>query len=381
MTDYSSEQIEKLRFIRSENVGPATYWSLLKRFGSASRALEAIPDIARKGGLKRVIKICAPDTAEKEIARIEKFGARLLFADDPLYPGLLGQIHSRPPILTIAGQTGLLQKRKVAIVGSRRASAAGTRLARDFAHDLGLNNIVVVSGMALGIDGAAHQGALDTGTIAVLGGGIDHIYPPDHNHLYQDIRERGLLVSEAPFGTVAQARHFPQRNRIVSGMSGAVIVVEANQKSGSLITAKYALEQDRDIYAVPGSPLDPRAKGTNALIKQGAYLLESIDDIISQHMPPPHIDDDKEGWPGKSPTTMEDVDMDIDDADLDSARDGFIALLSPTPLPVDDLIQETGLPPAIVQCLLVELELAGRLERHPGNAVSLLTDNDDNHGH
>jgi len=370
MNNYSAEQTDRLRLIRSENVGPATYWNLLKRFGSAQAALDAMPSLARNGGLRRSIKICSKEKIEQELNQLHRYGAELLFAGNPNYPNLLGTISGAPPVVTIAGHKHLLEKPAIAIVGARRASAAGRKLARDFSQSLGKHGYVVVSGLALGIDGAAHEGSLEAGTIAVIAGGIDQIYPPDHEDLYHQIKSQGLILTEMPFGTVAQARHFPRRNRLVSGLSRAVVVIEANQKSGSLITANFALEQNRDVYAVPGSPLDPRSKGTNALIKQGAILLESVDDILSNEelSISTAIEETHEEL-----TFVQEGSWMVSETDIEAARSEVLSLLSPSPIPIDVLVTETGLSPALIQSILVEIELAGRLERHLGNSVSLST--------
>jgi len=364
---YSTEQIHRLRLIRSENVGPITYWSLVKRFGNALDALDALPELARKGGLRRSIRLCPPGAAEEEIDRLHRFGGRLVFEGEAIYPAALLDLPDAPPVLSTFGDCGLFERPAIAIVGARRASAVGRRFARDLARQLGEHGFVVVSGLALGIDGAAHEGALDRGTVAVVAGGIDQIYPPEHAALFERIKDLGLLVGEMPFGTVAQAGHFPRRNRLVSGLSRAVVVVEANQRSGSLITARLAAEQNRDVFAVPGSPLDPRAKGTNGLIKQGAYVLEEVEDIL-RVAEQTRSYQETPSWTGSE----WEPDIMISESDIDRARDLVISLLGPAPVAVDALVQESGIAPAVVQSVLVELELAGRLERHPGSMVSLL---------
>ena len=285
-----AEKLDWLRLIRSENVGPITFFRLLEHFGSAAAALDALPRLAQRGGRGRAIKVCARATAEREAERAQAIGARLIGWGEPEYPPLLGRIEDAPPLILALGHAHLLTKAAVAVVGARNASTAGCRLARDLAADLGRGGMMVVSGMARGIDAAAHAGALDTGTTAVLGGGIDVVYPKENAALYDSIRERGVLISETKPGTVPQSRHFPRRNRIISGMARGVLVIEATLRSGSLITARMAGEQGRDVFAIPGSPLDPRSRGTNNLLRQGAILTESADDVLqslSTHAAPP----------------------------------------------------------------------------------------------
>ncbi len=275
----AAERLDWLRLIRSENVGPITFRRLLERFGSAAAALRAVPDLARRGGRARAIQICPRDRAEAELAAVEAAGAQLVALAEPDYPPALAHVEDAPPILCLAGNIHLLQRTVVAIVGARNASINGQRLARDLAGDLAAAGYVVASGMARGIDAAAHQGSLQGGTVGVLGGGIDVIYPKENKDLFEAVRAQGVLVSESPPGTEPQARHFPRRNRIISGISLGVVVIEARPQSGSLITARMALEQGREVFAVPGSPLDPRSRGANDLIRQGAVLTETAADV------------------------------------------------------------------------------------------------------
>jgi DNA processing protein len=357
------ERRDRLRLIRTDNVGPITYFQLLGHFGSATAALQALPDLARRGGRARPPRIPSIAEADAEIAMAAKRGARLIAAGEPAYPAVLAAVSDAPPVLYVLGRGEPLLQRAVAIVGARNASANGIRFARQLASDLGAAGLVIVSGLARGIDTAAHQGALATGTVAVMAGGLDVVYPPENDRLHAEIAERGTVVSEMPPGLEPQARHFPRRNRIVSGLSVGVIVVEASPKSGSLITARLAGEQGREVFAVPGSPLDPRARGTNDLIRQGATLTEGAADVLAAlgaglaAAPPPAAE------PPKSAVIE-------DEASLLTARQCVTEKLAPAPVPVDEIIRQCQLPAALVLTILLELELAGRLTRHPGNQVS-----------
>ncbi len=356
-----THDLAALRLIRSENVGPVTYRQLLARFGSAVRALEALPDLALRGG-KRSLKITSIAEAERELAAIQRFGGTLLTLGHPDYPSLLAETDDAPPVMAVRGDPSLLRRPAVALVGARNASAAAQRYARGLADALGKAGLVVVSGLARGIDTAAHQGALASGTIGVIAGGLDSVYPPENASLYQALFAQGLVVAEQPMGTEPQARHFPRRNRIIAGLSRGVVVIEAAPKSGSLITARLAGEQGREVMAVPGSPLDPRAQGCNQLIRDGATLVQSADDIVEAIS----------GWQPRmaaqdSAYRPPTVATDADAAD----RTAVISLLGPTAVAVDELIRLTRLSPAIVQTVLLELELAGRLSRHAGGRVAL----------
>ena len=280
-----TERLAWLRLTRTENVGPVTFHQLIARFGTAAAALEALPEIVRRGGRAKPLAVFASSEAERELEAAERLGAHLVAQSEPDYPPALAAIEDAPPLLTMKGRKELATRRGVAVVGARNASANGRRLAHDVAAGLGEAGLIVISGLARGIDAAAHQGSLGTGTLAVLAGGIDAIYPEENRSLHEAIAERGLLVAEMPVGTVPQARHFPRRNRIISGIALGVLVVEAAERSGSLITARFALEQGREVFAVPGSPLDPRAKGTNRLLRDGATLVESADDILRELAP------------------------------------------------------------------------------------------------
>ena len=364
-----SELLARLRLIRSENVGPVSYRQLIGRFRTAEAALQALPDLAARGG-KRRIAICPPDAAAAEREAIAKAGAQLLVLGLAPYPPLLAQIDDAPPLLIARGQLALFDRPSVGIVGARNASAAGQRLAREWGQALAQQAVAVISGLARGIDGAAHAGALSAGparvgsggTIAVVAGGIDVHYPPEHADLQTRIAAEGLLLGEQPLGTVPQARHFPRRNRIISGLSQAVVVVEAAPRSGSLITARLAGEQGREVLAVPGSPLDARARGTNQLIREGATLVQSAEDIMEAVQPPAGLrfEEPDSGFGAGPPPEPRPQD-----------RQQVLDLLSLAATPVDEIVRLSGLSPAMVQMALLELELAGRLTRHAGAKVSL----------
>ena len=362
-----AERLDWLRLIRSENVGPITFYQLLARFGSAEAALAALPEIARRGGRAKPLAICPRNTAERELQQVQAIGARLVAWGEPDYPRALAAVDDAPPLISMKGKVALLERPAIAVVGARNASANGRRFARDIAAQLGHHGILVISGLARGIDAAAHEGAVATGTAAVLAGGIDQVYPEENRALQERIAEQGILVAEMPVGTEPQARHFPRRNRIISGVSLGVVVVEAAMRSGSLITARFALDQGREVFAVPGSPLDPRCRGTNDLIRNGAILVESVDDILRElapHLAAPLAERKRDFLTGPALSPSE--------TDLDRARERVTQLLSPTPVPVDELVRQCQLSPALVITTLLELELGGHLERHPGNQVSLL---------
>jgi DNA processing protein len=362
------ERRDRLRLIRSENVGPVSFAHLLRRYGGARSALEALPHLARRGGRSGGLAIYPAAAAEREIEALAGMNGRFVALGEPDYPPALAAIEDAPPVIALIGRPLWRDRRCIALVGARNASASGRRLAEDLARELGEQGFVVVSGLARGIDGAAHKGALATGTVAVLAGGPDVIYPPGHEDLYRQICERGAAVSEMPIGTEPQARHFPRRNRIISGLSLGVIAVEAALQSGSLITARLALEQGREVMAVPGSPLDPRCRGTNNLIRQGATLVESAGDAVAA----------LEGMAGLSSgktLTFEINHQPIDIADEmphDDTRSEVERLLGPTPIAVDELTRQCQLSAPAVRAALLELDLAGRLEWHPGNRISLL---------
>lgn len=365
------ERLAWLRLIRSENVGPVTFADLLRRFGTASAALDALPRLARRGGRTRDLRVCPSADAERELHETERAGARLLCLTDADYPQALRAIDAPPPVLCIRGRVEVLARPAIAMVGARNASANGRRFARDMARALGVHGFTVVSGLARGIDAAAHEGALESGTAAVLAGGIDHVYPTENEALFARIGEQGCLVSEMPTGFVPQARHFPRRNRLVSGLAHGVLVVEAAKRSGSLITARCALEQGREVFAVPGSPLDPRARGSNGLIRQGAVLVEEpadIVDVLASSLHRPFEEQAPAAVP--EPIGADDPDTEAAEAHADTARTTLFDLLGLAPVAQDELIRQSGLPAATVASIMLEWELAGRVSRQPGQLVA-----------
>lgn len=359
------QRIDWLRLIRSDNVGPRTFRSLINHFGSAGAALDHLPDLARRGGAARPARICSEDEAAAEIARGRAIGVTLVAPGEAGYPPRLAAIDDVPPLLAIRGQTEALTRPMIGIVGSRNASGVGLKLAQTLARDLSEAGFVVVSGLARGIDQAAHRASLGNGTVAVLAGGHHRIYPPEHEGLLAELLQSGAAISEMPLDHVPRARDFPRRNRLISGASLGVVVIEAAHRSGSLITARIAAEQGREVFAVPGSPLDPRAAGTNALIKQGATVVTEAADVIAAVEPilrrPADLPIEETADDDPSPL--------LEPAADDRAR--IIGLLGPSPLGLDDVIRMAGTSPAIVRTVILELELAGRLERHGGGLISL----------
>ncbi|MBK8083400.1 MAG: DNA-protecting protein DprA [Devosia sp.] len=360
-----SQRIAWLRLIRTENVGPQTFRQLINREGSAEAAIAALPALLGRVGTPA--RIPSVGEAEDEIAGLARLGGRLIGSGEPDYPDLLRYISGAPPMVALIGGHDLDWRHTVAIVGARNASAAGQKMARILAGDLGEARYVVVSGLARGIDAASHQAALRTGTVAVLAGGMDRIYPTENIPLARDIVDMGgALLTEMPLGWEPRARDFPRRNRLVSGLALGTVVVEAAKRSGSLITARLALEQNREVFAVPGSPLDPRAEGGNALIQQGARLVTGAADII---------DTLREADPSRSsllePDWLPEADLFDPVPPSDDQRAILMQALSPTPVPVDDLIRTTGLAISRVQTLLLELDLEGRIEWSSGQLVAL----------
>jgi DNA processing protein len=360
----ADQRIAWLRLARAPAVGPVAFTHLIRRYGSPEKALAALPRLSARGGSRAAPAVPALAEAEAEIAAGEALGARLITALDPDFPAGLATLDPPPPLIWARGRPELLARPAVAIVGARIASAAGQRFARGLAGELGQAGYVVVSGMARGIDAAAHEGALATGTIAVLGGGVDDVYPPEHRGLYDRLAREGCVVSESEIGRRAQARDFPRRNRIISGLSLGVVVVEAELRSGSLITARLAGEQGRDVFAVPGSPLDPRARGTNDLIRQGAVLCEGVEDVL-RVLASPLGRTVRAGPPANAAAEAQGLDEEID-----ALRSRIEALLSPTPIARDELVRLTGAPAAAVYGALVELSLAGRAELGPGGLAA-----------
>lgn len=360
------EAFARIRLLRSPNVGPVSYIQLLRRFGDAASALAALPDLAGRGGAG--YRPAPEARIADEIAAVKKAGARYLFHDSPDYPPLLAQLEGAPPILVARGDAAIAARPAVAIVGARNASAAAVKLARLFAGQLAEAGLAVVSGLARGIDGAAHRGALAAGsegggTIGVIASGIDIAYPPEHADLQEEVAQRGLLITEHPPGTEPIARHFPSRNRIIAGIAAGTLIVEAAPKSGSLITARLAGEAGREVMAIPGSPLDSRAHGGNQLIRDGAVLVQSAEDVLEllsgfDGKPRSSFREEVPGW------LAADSELADDPADL-------ISLLTTAPVAIDELIRQSGESGAAVQLALLELELAGRLVRHAAGRVSL----------
>ncbi|MBK5921137.1 DNA protecting protein DprA [Rhodothalassium salexigens] len=362
-----AERLARLRLIRTETVGPITYRQLMARYGTAVAALEAVPLLARRGGRTKPPTIPTRAAAERELAAAAAIGAEPLFLGDSGYPPLLSAIEDAPPVLYARGSRHLLDTPGIAIVGARNASAAGRRMAGDLARGLGAAGVVVVSGLARGIDAAAHDAALATGTIAVLAGGADIRYPRENAALQDRIAAQGLLVTEAAPGTEPQARHFPRRNRIISGLVLGVVVVEAAERSGSLITARLAGDQGREVFAVPGSPLDPRAKGANRLLRDGAHLVESARDILELL--------DSMRRPMEEPAAralFAGAGPDARAEPTDDERARLRLLLSPAPTPIDDLVRLSALTVDRVLTILLEMELGGTIQRHPGGRVALV---------
>ena len=377
-----SSAADRLRLARAEGVGPVTYRRLLRRYGTPVAALDALPALAQAGGRSAPLAVPSPEAAEREIERVHRLHGRLLYLGEPDYPPLLALLDDAPPVLTVLGDLAALAGPAVALVGSRNASANGRRMAERLAEDLAAS-LVVVSGLARGVDGAAHAGALRAGrTVACVAGGIDVPYPPEHAVLQARIAESGAVVSEAPPGTAPQARHFPRRNRVIAGLSLGVVVVEAALRSGSLITARLAQDAGRELFAVPGSPLDPRNRGSNGLIRQGAHLVERVEDVLENlpdhpareglgrlplfvHGPPPEASASPEALQPPPPPAAAEVAL---------ARAQVVDLLGPAPTAVDDLIRCCQLSASAVMSVLLELEIAGRVETLPGNRVAMLVE-------
>jgi len=357
------ERLDWLRLARSGGIGPVTIRDLIGYFGSAAKALEALPDLAKRGGGSRPLRLCPKSEAEREIAALAKLGARLIARPEPDYPEALAALEDAPPVITVKGRAELLTAPMIALVGARNASAAGCRFARQLAFALGQAGAAIVSGLARGVDSAAHDGALESGTIAVIAGGIDIVYPPENEDRQRAIAARGLLVAEQPPGVEPRARHFPYRNRIIAGLSLGTVVIEAALKSGSLHTARRAADFGREVMAVPGSPLDPRAQGCNQLIRDGATLVQNAEDVLDAIRPfeVRVVRQARDKYAGG----------DTNDAG-EGERAVIHGLLGPTPVHVDELVRQSGLSASTVQTLLLELELAQRLERHAGGKVSMM---------
>lgn len=361
------QRLQWLRLIRADNVGPATFRDLINRFGSAEAALEMLPELSLRGGAMRRIRIPDISEIEAEISAVAKFGAKLAAIGEAEYPKLLAHMDNPPPLVTFKGEPAVFGLPGVAIVGSRNASAAGARMAQILGAGVGKEGYAIVSGLARGIDKAAHEAGLATGTIAVLAGGINMPYPPENQALYEKIPESGgALISEMPFGWEPRSKDFPRRNRLIAGLSHGLVVVEAAKRSGSLISARLAGEMGRIVFAVPGSPLDPRAAGTNGLLRDGAVMVTEAADILSEIAPlTGRIIPERDHF-------SEPPDFSATPPPADEDRERVVEALGPVPTTPDELIRHTGLHPAQVFMVLLELDLAGRLERHSGGGVSLL---------
>jgi DNA processing protein len=385
------QRIACLRLIRSENIGPVTFRELINRFGGATEAIDAIPELSRRSGRRRPFRLCPTADAERELEAAARIDAHPLFTIEPHYPALLAHLDAPPPLIYAKGNLALFARPTLAIVGSRDASAAGRQFTRQLAAALSAEGFVIASGLARGIDGEAHRASIAKGTIAVLAGGVDNIYPPEHADLHRSISETGILVSEQPPGFSPRGQDFPRRNRIISGLSYGVVVIEAAKHSGTLTTARFATEQGREVFAVPGHPLDPRAFGTNALIRSGANMVTCVEDVLtaiepmlSDHAsfresftpPPPKssaaVHDD--GLPHvvskKMTETMPETSSPPQVADNERAR--VLAALGPMPVKIDELVRVTGLSVRAIQIALLDLDLAGRIERHSGQLVSAI---------
>ena len=368
------DTLDRLRLIRTETVGPITYRRLLARFGSPAAALAALPELARAGG-GAPPTIPGPEVISKELNDIARLGGRFIFLDTPDYPPFLADLADAPPALAVLGDVALLAAPAIGIVGARNASANGMRFAETLAAELAPK--AIVSGLARGIDAAAHRGAMRTGrTVAAIAGGLDQPYPPEHAALQAEIARSGAVVSEAPLGTAPQARHFPKRNRIIAGLVLGLVVIEAAARSGSLLTARLANEAGRELFAVPGSPLDPRSKGANDLIRQGAHLTESAADVLA-NLPDhparlglardPLFQHGRASFAEPGPFWEEPAE---DRAALAAARRQVPQLLGEDPVPVDEIARRCQLSTAAITAVLLELELAGRVQTLPGNRVA-----------
>ncbi len=359
------ERLNWLRLNQTENVGPVTFHQLIGAYKTATAAIDALPELSHRGGRRKALRVYSAEAAAQDMARAKDIGAFFVAIGEVGYPPDLAHVPSPPPMICVCGKLELAEMKSVAIVGARNASALGMKFARQLAHGLCEAGFLVVSGLARGIDTAAHEASVNAQTAAVLAGGLDHFYPPENEKLQRAIGERGLLMSEMLPGTAPKAEYFPRRNRIISGMAKAVIIVEAAMRSGSLITARFAAEQGREVFAVPGSPLDPRCEGTNRLIKDGANILTSIEDVLqalnTPSFAPMGMLFETETAPVLEPSAISDVE-----------RERVLTLLSPSPIETDDLIRESGLAAGQVVTILLELEIAGHAIRHAGGRVSRL---------
>ncbi|OEC94971.1 MULTISPECIES: DNA-processing protein DprA [unclassified Rhizobium] len=362
------QRIAWLRLIRSDNVGPSTFRDLINHYGSAEAALAALPELSQRGGSTRAIRIAEERDALRELEAAHRFGARFVGIGEPDYPPALREIDGAPPLLAVKGNMSVATKPAIGMVGSRNASISGAKFTAMIARTCGEAGYAVVSGLARGIDTAAHRASLPTGTIAAMAGGLDQPYPPENIGLLNDIWDgNGLAVSEMPFGWEPRARDFPRRNRLIAGISLGVVVVEAATRSGSLITARLAGEFGRLVFAVPGSPLDPRCEGTNGLLKDGAMIVTSPDDIVEALRPLTEPDLFRPRPAAAPVERSEPLSAPPDDAE----RDHIVEALGPTPVAIDDIARHTGLSISAIHSVLLELDMAGRLHRHPGGLVSI----------
>lgn len=364
----TTERLAWWRLSRTDGVGPITFFKLIERYGTAQKAIDMLPELARRGGRKTPLVAFSASDTEKEIAALQKIGARLIAACEADYPELLRLVDDAPPVIMVLGHPSVWTRPCVGMVGARNASLPGRKMAHMLARDLGAGGYTVVSGLARGIDTAAHEGSLSTGTVAVVAGGVDVIYPPENEKLYRQIAASGAIISEHPVGLEPKAPFFPRRNRIISGLCAGTVVVEATLNSGSLITARFASEQGRDVFAVPGSPLDPRALGPNSLIRDGAVLVERAEHITGHltlfRRPQGVADRANDSYIGLA--------SEPDEKTLASARAALLEILSYTPVTIDEVVRMGGFNVQMVQTLLLELELAGRAERLPGNRIVLI---------
>jgi DNA processing protein len=366
---YSQNTIDSLRLIRSENVGNKTFFDLIKLFGKASEAIKHVEEMSLKGGRKKPIKLFSLIEAEAEIQKANELGVKILAYNDELYPKILRHIPDAPPVINAVGRLSLLNSQSVAIVGARNCSISGIQFTNKLAEDLSQAGLTIVSGFARGIDTAAHKASIDRGTIAVLAGGIDHIYPQENKDLYYKIAELGCIIAELPIGSSPSSQHFPQRNRIISGISLATIVIEASLGSGSLITANLALDQGREVFAVPGFPFDPRYKGNNKLLKQGALMVESAADVLNNL---PNLNAGQQSFSLEDSSEKKYADVLNNFANIPAkTRDEVLTLLSNSPIDIELLSKHSDIPLNLVYVVIIELELAGKILRHPGNRVSL----------
>ncbi|MCD4512549.1 DNA-processing protein DprA [Brucella pseudogrignonensis] len=368
------QRLNWLRLIRTENIGPVAFRDLIMFCGSAASAIERLPDLNIRGGGAKPVRVTPLEDAERELEAIERIGARLVGMGEPDYPQQLKNCEAPPPLVIIKGNPNVFRKPPVAIVGSRNASVVGARFTERLARDLSDAGFAIISGLARGIDAAAHKASIESGTVAVLAGGLDKPYPPENLPIYRALPENGsALITEMPMGEEPRARDFPRRNRIIAGLSLGLIVVEAAERSGSLISARMAGEMGRTVFAVPGSPLDPRARGTNALLKQGATLVTCADDVIDSLSPLIGRDTFKaEAAQPDLLTQIDEAPEPLQAITTDEQRDILVDALGPVPIDVDTLVRHTGLDASNAQLILLELDLAGRLLRYPGNQVALV---------